>query len=236
MMTDVRYSTSDGELPAYLAQPTGDGPFPGVVVIMDALGLNDDLRAQTDRLAAAGYLAIAPDLYARQGRVRCVTATMRASRSGVGQAYDDIAGARAWLAARDDCTGSVGIIGFCMGGGFALLSAFTGEFDASAVNYGAVPKDIDDRLAGGSCPIVGSYGVRDWVLPHHGERLQTALASTEVPHNVKIYPGVGHSFLNRLPSGPFGPLLRITGFGYDETVAEDAWSRILAFFAEHLRR
>ena len=234
-MGDVRYPTSDGELPGYLAVPGGDGPWPGVVVIMDALGLSRDIRSQADRLAGEGYLALAPNFYARGGLLRCVSAVIRASRSGVGQAYDDIAGARSWLAARDDCTGRVGVIGFCMGGGFALLCAPGGEFAVSSVNYGFVPDDIDDRLAGGTCPIVGSYGQRDPLLRGHPQRLEAALTRAGITHDVKEYPGVGHSFLNRFPVGPLGPLLRVAGLGYDEAVAQDAWQRILAFFAQELR-
>jgi carboxymethylenebutenolidase len=235
-MADVRYVSSDVEIPAYLAVPEGDGPWPGVVVIMDALGLSADIRAQADRLSAAGYLAIAPDLYARGGLRRCVRATVRAARTGVGQAYDDIAGAREWLIARPDCTGRIAVIGFCMGGGFAVFCAPGDSYAASAVNYGFVPEDIADRLAGGGCPIVGSFGARDWTLPRHGDRLAEALDRTAIPHDVVTYPGVGHSFLNRLPgAGPLGPVLRVTGFGYDDDVAADAWRRILDFFETHLR-
>ena len=134
-MPDLRFATPTGELGAYLAQPIGQGPHPGVVVIQDALGLSDDIREQADRLAAAGYLAFAPDLYSGRG-IRCVVATMRASRSGKGAAYQEIEAARGFLAAHEDCNGRIGIIGFCMGGGFALLCAPRGEFAAASVNYG----------------------------------------------------------------------------------------------------
>src|SRR5579859_8157715 len=126
---------------------------------MDALGLSDDIREQADRLAAGGYLAFAPDLYSGRG-LRCVIATLQQSRSGHGPAYEDIEAAREWLVERDDCTGRVGIIGFCMGGGFALLSAPRYDFAAASVNYGEVPADAVGRLAG-ACPIVASYGRRD---------------------------------------------------------------------------
>jgi carboxymethylenebutenolidase len=168
--------------------------------------------------------------------MKCVTATMRASRSGIGPAYDDIEAARAFLANRDDCTGRVGIIGFCMGGGFALLSAPQLPFAASSVNYGFVPNDIDDRLAAGSCPIVGSFGKRDRILRGHPQRLESACAKAGVTHDIVEYDGVGHSFLNRFNVGPLTPLLRVTGFNYDHEVAEKAWRRILVFFDEELRR
>src|ERR1019366_2777139 len=129
---DVTYAASSApELDAYLATPRGAGPWPGVIVIQDALGLSDDIREQADRLAAAGYLAFAPDLYSGRG-IRCVVATMQASRPGSGPAYEDIEAARAFLAAREDCTGQIGIIGFCMGGGFALRCAPRGGVGAAA--------------------------------------------------------------------------------------------------------
>ncbi len=232
-MPDLRYSTPSGELGGYLAQPIGSGRHPGVVVVQDVLGLSDDIREQADRLAAAGYLAFAPDLYSGRG-VRCVVATMQASRSGSGAAYQEIEAARRLLEERDDCTGRIGIIGFCMGGGFALLCAPHGGFAAASVNYGEVPSDAAERLAG-ACPVVASYGAKDRGLRGRAARLERALDATGVVHDVKEYPQAGHSFLNRFNAGPLlTPLLHVGGFGYEHTAAEDAWRRILEFFAEHL--
>ena len=232
-MPDLPFTAPSGELRGYLATPIGSGPHPGVIVIQDALGLSDDIREQADRLAAAGYLAFAPDLYSGRG-IRCVVATMRASRSGSGPAYEDIEAARSLLAARDDCTGRIGIIGFCMGGGFALLCAPRGGFAAASVNYGEVPDDAAERLAG-ACPVVASYGGRDRTLPGRAARLESALEASGVVHDVKEYQQAGHSFLNRFNAGPLmTPLLHVSGFGYNHDAAADAWRRILDFFAEHL--
>lgn len=234
-MPDTSYHpATDRELKAYLATPIGDGPWPGVVVIMDAVGLSDDIKLQADRLAAAGYLAFAPDLYSGRG-IRCVLATLQASRSGKGEAYEDIEAARAWLAGREDCTGRIGVIGFCMGGGFALLSAPRYDFGASSVNYGEVPKDAVQRLAG-ACPIVASYGRRDRTMPKRAEHLEAALTELGIEHDVKEYPDAGHSFLNRINVGPgLNTLIRFAGFNYEHAAAEDAWRRILTFFDAHLR-
>ena len=223
-----------GELRAHLAvPPVGDGPWPGVVVLHEALGLTRDIRQQADRLAAAGYLAVAPDLFSDGGLVRCLKRTFTALARGEGQAVEDVLSVRRWLAGRDDCTGRVGIIGFCMGGGFALLLAARG-FDASAPNYGPVPRDLS--ALDGACPVVGSYGARDRMLPRRTpEDLEAALAERGVPHDIKVYDGVGHSFLNRHNAGPFSVLEKVTGLHYDADVAQDAWDRILRTFDEHLR-
>jgi len=232
---DTTYVAGGGrELRAYLARPRGQGPWPGVVVIHEVMGLNDDIREQADRLATAGYLAFAPDLYSGRG-IRCVVATMSASRSGKGPAYEDIDAARRWLASRDDCTGQIGIIGFCMGGGFALLSAPRYEFAAASVNYGEVPDDAVERLRG-ACPIVGSYGGRDLTLRGRAQRLERALTELSVPHDVKEYPDAGHSFMNRINAGPvLGTAVSMARFNYHHPSAEDAWRRILDFFEVYLR-
>ena len=233
-MPELTYPAASVDLRAYLATPIGEGPWPGVVVIQDVTGLSDDIRGQADRLAAAGYLALAPDLYSGRG-LRCVLATMAASRSGKGAAYDDIEAARRWLAERDDCTARVGVIGFCMGGGFALLSAARSDFDAASVNYGEVPNDASTRLAG-ACPIVASFGARDRTLRGRAARLEDALSELGIEHDVKEYPDAAHSFLNRINAGPIlGRGLAIAGFSYHHSSAEDAWRRILAFFDDYLR-
>jgi carboxymethylenebutenolidase len=230
--TTIPGAASAPELAAHLAvPPVGEGPWPGVVVLHEVFGLDDDIRQSADRLAAAGYLAVAPDLYT-SGRRRCLRATFRALGSGEGAAFGDIEATRAWLAARPDCTGRVGVIGFCMGGGFALLAATRG-FQASAPNYGPLPKDAEEVLRG-ACPVVGSYGGRDRGLPGAGERLDRVLTDLGVEHDVRTYPDAGHSFLNRHNLGPFTALERVAGLGYHQPSAEDAWGRILRFLDRHL--
>ncbi len=220
-------------LRGYLAVPSvGTGPWPSVVVIHDAIGLTNVTREHADRFSAAGYVAVAPDLYTRGGLFRCVQATFRAMMAGQGQAFDDIEMVRQWLVSRDDTTNAVGIIGFCMGGGFALATASKG-FDASAPNYGLLPKDLDAAL-GKACPIVASYGAKDRGLRGAAAQLEQALTERHVPSDVKEYPDAGHSFLDRFTIGPLAPLARFAGFGYHHPSAEDAWGRIFRFFGEHL--
>jgi carboxymethylenebutenolidase len=186
---ETRFPTPAGELPGYLALPVTPGPWPGVTVVHEAFGLNDDIRQSADRLAAAGYVALAPDLYGWGSTPRCLQATFRSLLAGRGRAFDDLDGARLALAGRDDCTGRVGVVGFCMGGGFALLAATRG-FDASAPCYGVLPKDLDAALAG-ACPVVASYGGRDRALRGAAGRLDAALDRQGVPHDVVEYPDAG---------------------------------------------
>ncbi|HEY8982722.1 MAG TPA: dienelactone hydrolase family protein [Streptomyces sp.] len=225
----------DAELTGHLARPSGAGPWPGVVVVHEALGVDDVMLRQVERLAGAGYLTLMPDLFSRGGVRRCLVPTMRASLSGRGRAYEDIEAARAHLAGHADCTGAVGIIGFCMGGAFALMTAGRGDFAAASANYGMLPKELDAVLAG-ACPVVASYGGRDWMLKGAAAKLEAALDRAGVVHDVKEYPEAGHSFLNDAEAGPrpLRPLLRVTGVGPRPEAAADAWRRIEAFFAAHL--
>jgi carboxymethylenebutenolidase len=192
------------------------------------------MRGHADRLADLGYLTLAVDLFSAGGTKRCLVSTMTAMVRGHGRAFADISAAHDYLAGSPDCTGKIGVIGFCMGGGFALLSASTG-YDAAAVNYGQLPRHLDETLAG-ACPIVASYGGRDPSLRGAAARLDAALHNAGVIHDVKEYPAASHAFLNDAEAGPrvLRPLLRIAGIGPEPESAKDAWDRIERFFATHL--
>jgi carboxymethylenebutenolidase len=202
-----------------------------VVVIHDALGYGPDKKAINSRVAAGGYVAMTPNLYARGGFARCVTKVMRELLTKRGRAVDDVLAARDRIKALPQCTGRVGIAGFCMGGQFALVMSPKG-FDASAPFYGVpLPGELSDTLDG-ACPIVASFGGRDLFGRGAPEKLQQVLDGKGITHDIKTYPKVGHSFANNLPAQP---LLRIAGFGYNEHASEDAWARVFSFFGEHLR-
>jgi carboxymethylenebutenolidase len=234
-MSDISYPAPAGPLTGYLAMPEGPGPWPGVVVIHDALGLSADIKRITDRIAGAGYLALAPALFRRGFRPRCVVSTLRSLSAGGGVAVDDVVAAREYLAADPRCTGKVGAVGFCMGGGFCLLLAPRGVFDAVAPNYGVLNHDSDYPPLRDSCPMVASYGAEDRMLLGAAAKVEAILTEGGVPHDVEEYEGVGHSFMNdfRFPA-PLRLIENIAGLAYSEPEAEDAWQRILTFFAQHL--
>lgn len=223
------------ELNGVLAVPEGKGPFAAVVMVHEIFGVDNVMRQQIERLASAGYIVLMPDLFSRGGVRKCLNATFKALTSGQGQAFEDIEAAKQMLLARPDCNGKVGVIGFCMGGGFALMLANRG-YDASSVNYGQPPADLDAALAG-ACPIIGSFGANDSSLKGAAAKLEAATTKAGVIHDIKEYPGAGHAFMNATQAGPklLQPIMRrVIGAKPDPAAAADAWDRIEAFFGEHL--
>ncbi|MGA7835312.1 MAG: dienelactone hydrolase family protein [Acidimicrobiales bacterium] len=236
-MTEVSFSSAHGTHRGYLAEPAADGPWPGVVVIHDVFGITRDLRRQCEWLASSGYLAFAPDLFSTGSKLSCLRSIFLDLRTRRGRNFDEIDAARSWLLDNDRCSGRVGVIGYCMGGGFSLLLAPSGHYDVSSVNYGEVPKDAETFLAT-ACPVVASYGARDRMLKGRAERLERALRANNIDHDVKEYPDAGHGFLNRHEGGP-GVLVavvgRLLGQGYDESAATDARRRIITFLDRYLK-
>jgi carboxymethylenebutenolidase len=229
-VTTIQIDTPAGPIDALLDIPDGQGPWPGVVVIHDAIGYGPDKESTNARIARAGYVALTPNMFARGGRARCVPKVMRELLTKRGRSLDDVLAARDHLLSLPQCTGRVGIAGFCMGGQFALVMSPKG-FSASAPFYGTpLPRNLSETLDG-ACPIVASFGARDPLGVGAPKKLQEALQQKSITNDVKVYPRVGHSFANKLPAQP---LIRIAGFGFNQAATEDAWARVFAFFGEHL--
>ena len=242
---EVKIATGDGDMKAALALPTNadalspsgtDAQSPGVIVLHEAFGLNDDIRRITQRFADNGYVALAPDLYSVGPSLRllCVRRAMQAVSSGSGRAFEDIEASRQWLANRADVDESrLAVVGFCLGGGFAILHAARSPIGVAADFYGAVPRDPQELE--GICPVFGAYGEDDGMFVDQADRLRGHLDQLGVDHEVTVFPNAGHSFMSQ-HSGVqsllvrFGPMTA----GYHEPSAEAAWPAMLDFFDRHL--
>src|SRR5258708_33831115 len=136
-MPGISFPVGSASWRGYLATPAASpGPWPAVVVIHEAFGLNDDIGRKADEFAGHGYLALAPDLFEGRPWIRCIRSAISQLRAGHGPAFEALDGAPEVLAARPDCTGKTGVAGFCLGGGLALLCAPPPGYDVAAVNYG----------------------------------------------------------------------------------------------------
>jgi len=232
-MADVIVATPRGQMPCYLAKPKRPEACPGVIVLHDVGGMSQDHRNQADWLADAGFLALAVDLYYLGGLLRCIRSVARDLIARSGPAFDDVEACRSWLARDRDCNGNIGVIGFCMGGGFALMLVSGHRFSAASINYGGkLPPDVDSFLQA-ACPVVGSYGGKSRWEQGVAEELERALTRALIPHDVKEYPEAGHSFMNNKEQFWF-KLLRYAGIAYNEPAAMDSRRRIAAFFHTHL--
>ena len=207
---------------AYLALP-GAQPAAGIVIIHEIRGLDEHARGIADRFAAEGYGALAIDLFSVGSRAACLARIfngllLRPLTNGV---VGDLRAAMDALAKRPEVDPRrLGVIGFCMGGGYALqLACVDGRLKSASVFYGQNPRPLD--AVARACPIVGSYPERDFTA-RQARRLDPALTRYGVHHDIKIYPGTRHSFFNE------------TRRAYDATAAADAWARTLAFFRETL--
>ena len=227
-------------LTAFIARPDGVPPLvrlPAVIVVHEAMGLNDDIRRLARRFADSGYVALAPDLVGAGWPILCIARLFQGiGKVGTGRPYVEMASFHDWLAAQPGVDPDrVGMAGFCMGGGFAMLYAARGgrQLRAIAPFYGALP--ADESIIPAVCPTVASYGGRDGMFGKNGPKLRAALEAAGIPNDVKTYPDAGHSFMSQ-HSGLLGamdsmPPLRS---GFNEAASEDAWARVLAFFGEHL--
>jgi carboxymethylenebutenolidase len=211
-------------VPGYLAQPAAVDRAPGVLVIHEAGGLNENIRDVADRFARAGYVALAVDLFAGSHRRLCMLRVMGAAllrpldSSGLHALQESIA----WLQRQPGVDPDrIGVAGFCMGGGFALALACVDRALKSAASfYGGNPRPLSAVAA--ACPIVGSFPGNDRFTRGGAVKLEAALTRYGVPHDIKTYPDTRHSFFND------------RGRTYDADAAQDAWERTLAFFRDHL--
>lgn len=219
----ISFAAGSRTLQAYVARPQGAGPHPGVLVIHEIFGLRDDIRRAADRMAQAGYVAMAVDLFTDQNRAVCMTRMLAGIflNSLEHQGIRDTRTALGVLGTLEGVDASrLGAIGFCMGGSLAVALACSDDrVRAVAPYYGFNPRPLEAVRR--SCPVVGSYPGQD-VTRQQGERLRAELDDEGIPNDIRIYEGTRHSFANAGPS-------------FDAVASVDAWNRVLAFFDEHVR-
>jgi carboxymethylenebutenolidase len=224
---EVVYATLDGgEVHGYLATPAEGGEgAPGILVIHEWWGLNDNVRAMARQLAGEGYQALAVDIY--RGQVASerddARTFMEEAMASPELVDDNLRQAHAFLVERG--AQKTGSIGWCFGGGMSLRTALLlpEELDATVIYYGRLETD-EDVLRPLAMPILGIFGADDQGIPVESVRaFEGALQNLGKDATIHIYEGADHAFAN--PSGT----------RYNEEAATDAWGKTLAFFAEHLR-
>lgn len=232
-MSDVTIPAGDARLRGYLAIPDGVGPWPGVVVVHDVLGMTADLRRITDRFAASGYLAIAPSLDDVPARkTSWATGHFLTRLSGHGLSYDNLLAVREYLISDSRCRGRVGLAGFCTAAGVCLQLAPGGLFGPPAPTSAILPKGIGklDQSSSG----IGSFGAtKPAAARGNAEKLEVLRGIA--PRDMRMSPRAGHSFMNDHPlPAPIRLVAGIAGIADFAPEADEAWQRIIAFFADHL--
>ena len=229
---------------AYLSRPTTSGPHPGVIVIMEAFGLNDHIKDVADRFAREGYIALAPDMYTREGTPdisnpdTMLQNVMRIMFSVPdSQAMGDLDAGAQYIKSQADSNGKVGAIGFCSGGRYTLMFGCTSKnLDAAVDSAGGFitqdgpneqedtrPVPPIDMIADLNCPLLGLFGEEDPnPSPEHAERLQAELDKHGKTYEMRMYPDAGHAFFADYRDS------------YRPVPAQDMWHRVLTFYDKHL--
>ncbi len=226
----VTYPSTDGTpIQAYLSQPKNEGKLPAVIVIHQNRGLNDHIRDVARRLAKAGYAALAPDLMSRLGGTDsfanegAVTTAIR--KVDEEMITKDLSGAVNYLKGQSFIRpNKIGIIGFCWGGGKALLfTTRSKDLVASVIYYGENPRNLED-VKNITAPVLGQYGGADNRITSGVPKLEEAMKKYGKSFEYKIYPGAPHAFND--DTSPRS---------YREEAAKGAWGRTLQFFKKNLQ-
>jgi carboxymethylenebutenolidase len=219
----VPRANNKGVMDSFLAKPDGTGPFPGMIVIHEIFGLNDNIRQISQEFAGQGYAALAVDLFSNRNRALCMMQIFHGMlfRPLNNSMLDDLNSAFDFLKQVQGVDANrIGAVGFCMGGAYALQMAITAKgMKAASVFYGANPKPLD--AVAQACPIMGSYPDKDFTTKAAHE-LEASLVNYDIPHDIKIYENTQHSFYSQQRT-PF-----------EVEASKDAWQRMLKFFGEHL--
>ncbi len=210
-------------LTGYLAEPSGKGPFPAVIMFHEWWGLNAYIKETADALAKEGYVVFAPDLYHGKVATDPKTAGQYMNEVDPANAMATVKAAYQWVKEQPTTRGTkIGSIGWCMGGGWSFQLGVNEPVDAVVIYYGLVEKDpaVLRRLHG---PVMGIFADKDgWITPEMANGFEQGLKAAKVSHQIHRYDA-DHAFAN--PSGQ----------NYKSEMAADAWKKTLAFFKANLR-
>jgi carboxymethylenebutenolidase len=233
---EVHVPGSDAEIPAYRSKPKGDGPFPVVLVVQEIFGVHEHIKDLTRRFAKAGYYAIAPELYARQGDVSKMTDIQQILKDVVSKVPDaqvmsDLDATVSFAAGDGGDIGRLAITGFCWGGRIVWLYAAHNErVKAGAAWYGPLvgeptdlkPKNPVDIAGSLKVPVLGLYAGDDAnIKPEHVDAMKKALAGGSSGSEIIVVPGVPHGF-----NADYRP-------SYREKEAKEGWAKMLDWFKSH---
>ncbi|GGR11014.1 dienelactone hydrolase family protein [Deinococcus ruber] len=218
----LSFQTQGRTLEAYIVRPVTQETAPGMLVIHEAFGLTEDIKAVARRFAQAGYVALAVDLFGQQNRAVCMARMMSGMfvNSLEHQGVFDTRAALGMLAGLPGVDHTrLGATGFCMGGSLAIALACTDDrVKAVAPYYSFNPRPLEAVRR--ACPVVGSFPGKDPTTPQ-GRALDAELSAAGVAHDIKIYPAAKHSFAT-------------AGRNFDAVASVDAWNRVMAFFDLHI--
>ncbi len=233
---EVKIKVGDGEIPAYRALPEGGKNLPVVLVVQEIFGVHEHIKDVCRRFAKAGYLAVAPELYARQGDASKVTEISKliseiVSKVPDAQVMTDLDAALAWAGANGGDVSRATVTGFCWGGRITwLYAAYNPKLKAGGAWYGGLirpaspmnPKHPIDVAATLTVPVLGLYGGADTGIPNDTvEKMQVALKAANSKSDFILYPDIPHGF-----HADYRP-------SYRKETADDAWKKLLAWFKKH---
>ena len=234
---EVQIPVKGGTIPAYRAMPAATGKeFPCVLVVQEVFGVHEHIRDICRRLAKAGYLAVAPALYAREGDPAQITDIQKlmsdiVSKVPDAQVMSDLDATVNWMAKNRGNTAKLALTGFCWGGRIAwLYAAHSPVLKASAAWYGRLavrpvtplqPKNPIDVVNDLKAPVIGFYGGKDTSIPQESiAQMREALLNAGKSGSINIYPEAGHGFNADYRES------------YNDYAASDAWRKMLAFFVQ----
>ncbi|HYP05048.1 MAG TPA: dienelactone hydrolase family protein, partial [Bryobacteraceae bacterium] len=233
---EVKIPTADGEIPGYRAMPAKGSNFPTVIVIQEIFGVHEHIKDVCRRLAKGGYMAVAPELYARQGDVSQKTDIQEIIREVVSKVPDsqvmsDLDATADWAAKNSGNAEKLAATGFCWGGRTVwMYAAHSDRLKAGVAWYGRLitpanemsptnPIDVADKL---KAPVLGIYGGKDQGIPMESvEKMQAALKAGGPKSMIQVYPDAGHGFHADYRDS------------YREVDAKSAWQRMLIWFKKH---